>query len=139
MDRSTRCPDGWRIQADDLGDFQRDFNGGIAFPKPKIHESCVRRVCVRSRADRNRTFIAEFPADLTQNDPPTKSQQLLLFCIQISSPMIVNIHRESLAIVEQAVAESADQQQVNSSRTGRDQSGNDSLQSVCFLTVGLHY
>jgi hypothetical protein len=53
--------------------------------------------------------------------------------------MIVNIHRESLAIVEQAVAESADQQQVNSSRTGRDQSGNDSLQSVCFLTVGLHY
>ena len=27
-----------------------------------------------SRADGNRTFIAEFPADLAQNDPPTKTE-----------------------------------------------------------------
>jgi hypothetical protein len=52
--------------------------------------------------------------------------------------MIIDIHREALAIIEQAVAESADQEQINSCRTDRDQSGNDSLQSICFLTVGLH-
>ena len=116
MHRSAGRSDDWWIQTDDSGDFQRNFNVGIAFPEPKIKESCVRRVRVRPGAGRDRTFVAEFPADLTQNDPPTKRSQFLLFCIQISSPMIVNIHRKALAIVEQAVAESADQQQTKASR-----------------------
>ena len=37
--------------------------------------------------------------------------------------MIIDIYREALAIVEQAVTESANQQQINSRRTDRDQSG----------------
>jgi hypothetical protein len=43
-----------------------------------------------------------------------------------------------LAIVEQAVPESADQQQIYPSRTGRHQSGDNLLQSVGFLNLGFH-
>jgi hypothetical protein len=48
------------------------------------------------------------------------------------------IHREALAIVEQAIPESADQRQIDSRRTGRYQSGDHPLQPVCCLNLALH-
>jgi hypothetical protein len=52
--------------------------------------------------------------------------------------MIIDIHGESLAVVEQAVTESADEQQVHSGWVCGDQSGDDPLQFVGFLEQDIH-
>src|SRR5262245_29474343 len=106
MDNAAGGSDDGRIHADDLRDLERDFNLDRAFPKPKVDECCVWRIRVRSFASEGGAFIAELTMDPAQNNAPAETQQLPLFGFQIPPPMVIDIHREALAIVEQPVAES---------------------------------
>src|SRR6266481_4045860 len=74
IDRPARRSNRWRIKTNDPSDLKRDFNLDLLFPKPKIHESCVWRICIRSRAERDGAIVAELPPNLTQNHAPAKTE-----------------------------------------------------------------
>src|SRR5260370_41426948 len=74
IDRPARRSNRRRVETNDSSDLKRDLDLDVLIPKPKIHESCVWRISIRSRSERDGAIVSELPPHLTQNHAPAKTR-----------------------------------------------------------------
>ena len=107
-------------------------------PKSKVEKSGVRGLSFAPLPNGNGAFIAHFAPDLLEHVTSAKVQQFFLLGIQIRSPMVIDIHRETLTVIQEAEPESTNQKQIHPCRAGGDGPDDDSLYSLDFLLLSGH-